>query len=96
MGDHRSKDVIVEEGGRAGTERAWRRAQAVSGLVFLLFTLLHVVNTMLAAVGPGASRVRMYGVGGRFLGVGRMSAEGARVAPERIMIEVPERASARA
>lgn len=45
------------------------------------------------AVGPGASRVRMYGVGGRFLGVGRMSAEGARVAPERIMVEVPARAS---
>jgi tRNA pseudouridine55 synthase len=38
--------------------------------------------------GPGDSRVRMYGVGGRFLGVGRMSAEGARLAPERIMIEV--------
>jgi tRNA pseudouridine55 synthase len=41
-----------------------------------------------AAVGPGASRVRMYGVGGRFLGVGRMSAEGARLAPERIMVEL--------
>ena len=40
------------------------------------------------AVGPGASRVRMYGVGGRFLGVGRMSAEGARLAPERIMVDV--------
>ena len=40
------------------------------------------------AVGPGASRVRIYGVGGRFLGVGRMSAEGARLAPERIMVEV--------
>ena len=42
-----------------------------------------------AAVGPGASRVRMYGVGGRFLGVGRMSMEGARLAPERIMVELP-------
>jgi tRNA pseudouridine55 synthase len=38
------------------------------------------------AAGPGASRVRMYGVGGRFLGVGRMSNEGARLAPERIMV----------
>ena len=40
------------------------------------------------AAGPAASRVRMYGVGGRFLGVGRMSAEGARLAPERIMVDV--------
>jgi hypothetical protein len=30
----------------------------------------------------------MYGVGGRFLGVGRMSAEGVRLAPERIMVEL--------
>jgi tRNA pseudouridine55 synthase len=44
-----------------------------------------------AAQGPGASRVRMYGIGGRFLGVGRMSTEGARLAPERLMVEVPER-----
>jgi tRNA pseudouridine55 synthase len=42
------------------------------------------------AAGPGAARVRMYGVGGRFLGVGRMDEEGARLAPERIMIELPE------
>ena len=48
------------------------------------------------AAGPGASRVRMYGVGGRFLGVGRMSPEGARVAPERIMVQVSARASERA
>lgn len=48
------------------------------------------------AVGPGATRVRMYGVGGLFLGVGRMSAEGARVAPERIMVAVPATASVRA
>lgn len=41
-----------------------------------------------AAMGPGDSRVRIYGVGGRFLGVGRMSAEGARLAPERIMVEL--------
>jgi tRNA pseudouridine55 synthase len=39
--------------------------------------------------GPGAARVRMYGVGGRFLGVGRMNAAGVQVAPERIMVEVP-------
>jgi tRNA pseudouridine55 synthase len=48
------------------------------------------------AVGPGDTRVRIYGVGGRFLGVGRMSAEGARVAPERIMVEIAAGASARA
>ncbi len=41
------------------------------------------------ATGPGAARVRMYGVGGRFLGVGRMSEEGGRLAPERLMVEVP-------
>jgi len=35
--------------------------------------------------------VRMYGADGRFLGVGRMSAEGARLAPERIMIDVSAR-----
>ncbi len=48
------------------------------------------------ALGPGASQVRMYGVGGRFLGVGRMSAEGARLSPERIMIKVPESTASRA
>jgi tRNA pseudouridine55 synthase len=48
------------------------------------------------ALGPGASQVRMYGVGGRFLGVGRMSAEGARLTPERIMVKLPEVASSRA
>lgn len=48
------------------------------------------------AQGPGASRVRMYGVGGRFLGVGRMSAEGVRLAPERIMVRLPENAVSRA
>jgi tRNA pseudouridine55 synthase len=36
--------------------------------------------------GPGSARVRMYGAGGRFLGIGRMSAEGGRLAPERIMV----------
>jgi tRNA pseudouridine55 synthase len=49
-----------------------------------------------AAKGPGASRVRIYGVGGRFLGVGRMSEEGARLAPERIMVELPDRPASRA
>jgi tRNA pseudouridine55 synthase len=48
------------------------------------------------ALGPGASQVRIYGVGGRFLGVGRMSAEGARLSPERIMVKVPERSASRA
>ncbi|HKX98603.1 MAG TPA: tRNA pseudouridine(55) synthase TruB [Steroidobacteraceae bacterium] len=48
------------------------------------------------AQGPGASQVRMYGADGRFLGVGRMSAEGARLAPERIMVRLPERAVSRA
>lgn len=38
--------------------------------------------------GPGGARVRMYGVEGRFLGVGRMSAEGGQLAPERIMVEL--------
>jgi hypothetical protein len=48
------------------------------------------------AHGPGASKVRMYGADGRFLGVGRMSAEGARLAPERIMVRLPQRADPRA
>ena len=48
------------------------------------------------ATGPRAARVRMYGVGGRFLGVGRMSAEGGRLAPERIMVEVPAKPGASA
>jgi tRNA pseudouridine55 synthase len=48
------------------------------------------------AQGPGASQVRMYGVGGRFLGVGRMSEEGSRLAPQRIMVRLPERALSRA
>lgn len=48
------------------------------------------------AVGPEASRVRMYGVDGRFLGVGRMNANGARLAPERIMVDLPAAATVRA
>ncbi len=38
--------------------------------------------------GPGAARVRMYGPERRFLGVGRMSAEGRQLAPERIMVDL--------
>ena len=48
------------------------------------------------ATGPGAALVRMYGVDGSFLGVGRMNSEGCRLAPERIMVNlsnpVPQRA----
>lgn len=46
--------------------------------------------------GPGSARVRMYGAGGKFLGVGRMSTEGARLAPERIMVELPPSPALRA
>lgn len=38
--------------------------------------------------GPGSARVRMYGEGGLFLGTGRMTAEGRRLAPERIMVDI--------
>jgi len=38
--------------------------------------------------GPAAARVRMYGAGGLFLGTGRMTAEGRRLAPERIMVDI--------
>ena len=38
--------------------------------------------------GPGSARVRMYGPGGQFLGTGRMTAEGRRLAPERIMVDI--------
>ena len=38
--------------------------------------------------GPGSARVRMYGVGGLFLGTGRMTVEGRRLAPERIMVDI--------
>jgi tRNA pseudouridine55 synthase len=48
------------------------------------------------AAGPGGSKVRMYGPGGRFLGVGRMTAEGRRLAPDRIMVELAASASVRA
>jgi tRNA pseudouridine55 synthase len=49
-----------------------------------------------AASGPGGARVRIYGAGGGFLGVGRMNEEGARLAPERLMVSLPETDSARA
>ena len=42
-----------------------------------------------ATAGPASAQVRIYGVNDRFLGVGRTSAEGARLAPERLMVEVP-------
>jgi len=38
--------------------------------------------------GPGGARVRMYGPEGRFLGVGRMTPEGGRLAPERLMVSL--------
>ena len=38
--------------------------------------------------GPGSARVRMYGEAGLFLGTGRMTAEGLRLAPERIMVDI--------
>jgi tRNA pseudouridine55 synthase len=40
------------------------------------------------ATGPGSARVRMYDTTGRFLGIGRMTAEGRRLAPERIMVDL--------
>lgn len=48
------------------------------------------------AAGPGGSRVRMYGPGSRFLGVGRMTSEGRRLAPERIMVDLAGGAAASA
>jgi tRNA pseudouridine55 synthase len=38
--------------------------------------------------GPGSARVRMYGATGQFLGTGQMTAEGRRLAPERIMVGI--------
>jgi tRNA pseudouridine55 synthase len=49
-----------------------------------------------ALAGPGSARVRMYGPGGRFLGIGRISAEGGHLAPERIMVALPSSADLRA
>lgn len=48
------------------------------------------------AVGPGSALVRMYGAEGLFLGVGRMSAEGRRLAPERIMVDLANPGTQRA
>ena len=42
--------------------------------------------------GPRGARVRMYGPGGLFLGVGQMTPEGRTVAPVRIMLSLdPDR-----
>jgi tRNA pseudouridine55 synthase len=38
--------------------------------------------------GPGGAKVRVYGGDGRFLGVGQMTPEGRRLAPDRIMIDL--------
>lgn len=46
--------------------------------------------------GPRAAQARMYGPGGLFLGVGRMTADGNRLAPERIMIDVSAAAAGQA
>lgn len=47
------------------------------------------------AAGPGGERVRIYGPDGDFLGVGEMSAEGRRLAPVRLMVNLePEPADA--
>ncbi len=48
------------------------------------------------AAGPGAALVRMYGGDGLFLGVGRMCAEGRRLAPERIMVNLSNQMPIRA
>ena len=40
------------------------------------------------AEGPGGQGVRMYGPSGRFLGVGRMTPEGRRMQPERLMLDL--------
>lgn len=72
-----------------------RADEALPGLPAVLLGVAEQASVLqgrpVPAVGPGASRVRIYGVDGQFLGVGRMSAEGARLAPERIMIDVSAR-----
>lgn len=40
------------------------------------------------AAGPAGAHVRMYGPDGDFLGLGEMSAEGRRLAPVRLMVDV--------
>ncbi len=39
--------------------------------------------------GPPGARVRMYGASGTFIGAGQMTPEGRRLAPVRIMIDLP-------
>jgi len=46
-----------------------------------------------SVAGPNAARVRMYGESGQFLGTGRMTPEGLRLAPERIMVDIASAAS---
>lgn len=46
--------------------------------------------------GPGGSKVRIYGSDGRFLGVGQMTPEGRRLAPDRIMVDLAAATSATA
>jgi len=46
------------------------------------------------AVAPGGARVRLYGPGGVFLGVGQATPEGRRVAPVRIMLDLLHGAAA--
>ncbi len=45
-----------------------------------------------SVAGPDSARVRMYGEGGLFLGTGRMTDEGRRLAPERLMVDIAPRA----
>ncbi len=40
------------------------------------------------ATGPGGQRVRIYGPDGDFLGIGQMTAEGRRLSPVRLMVNV--------
>jgi tRNA pseudouridine55 synthase len=42
-----------------------------------------------SASGPGGAKVRIYGPGAVFLGVGQMTPEGRRLAPVRIMLDLP-------
>lgn len=51
-----AEDIVDEAaaGSTSRRDRAWRRAQAISGLVFLAFVLLHLLNTMFAGVSVAA------------------------------------------
>jgi hypothetical protein len=46
--------------------------------------------------GPAGAKVRVYDSEGRFLGVGQMTPEGRRLAPDRIMIDLAAAAAATA